>query len=214
MGQYYKVALIKNGEVTPVENTSGAKLMEHAYYNNDFVDSVMSELAFHGPARVAWVGDYANDRYGDIYETKLPDEVFDDVYHTVWDCGETEEDYREYKARLEKLTPEWESRTQKRKYKYLVNHTLKAYVNLETHRKQNKQTSTYYDYLSKKYRTERFCIHPLPLLTACGNGRGGGDYHDKYPGYADVGTWAFDELEVLDKRPLGYHKAKYCFKEE
>ncbi len=38
-------------------------------------------------------------------------------------------------------------------------------------------------------------IHPLPLLTAVGNGRGGGDYHGKCMHL--IGGWACDEIEVL-----------------
>lgn len=37
-------------------------------------------------------------------------------------------------------------------------------------------------------------IHPVPLLTAEGNGRGGGDFH----GQNDlIGTWARDRIQVL-----------------
>ncbi len=39
-------------------------------------------------------------------------------------------------------------------------------------------------------------INPLPLLTACGNGRGGGDYHSQYPDQDKVGIWAGDVLSI------------------
>ena len=41
-----------------------------------------------------------------------------------------------------------------------------------------------------------FKIHPLPLLTAIGNGKGGGDYR----GVNDslVGKWALDLIEIVD----------------
>lgn len=46
-------------------------------------------------------------------------------------------------------------------------------------------------------------IHPLPLLTADGNGRGGGDYRGSM--LADmVGSWKGDLIEVSDKAPEGY----------
>ena len=57
-------------------------------------------------------------------------------------------------------------------------------------------------------------VNPLPLLTACGNGRGGGDYHDCYPDYDKVGTWAFDIIECTDARPEGYEKYEPCFTEQ
>lgn len=59
--------------------------------------------------------------------------------------------------------------------------------------------------------------HPLPLLTALGNGRGGGDYRgineDK------IGSWAWDVLEVVDWGDLdklekeGYRKFEIRFEE-
>jgi len=53
---------------------------------------------------------------------------------------------------------------------FLVNHTKKLIIDC-------------WEYLKLNFRqkTEDWCdgyvIHPLPLLTALGNGRGGGDYH-------------------------------------
>jgi len=64
-------------------------------------------------------------------------------------------------------------------YRFIVNHTKKQYV-------------------------EKLCdIHPLPILTAEGNGRGGGDYH----GDSDyVGAWARDVISVENDEPNGYTK--------
>jgi len=42
--------------------------------------------------------------------------------------------------------------------------------------------------------------HPLSLLTAEGNGRGGGDYR----GSGDVGRWARDIISMEDDIPEGY----------
>jgi hypothetical protein len=57
-------------------------------------------------------------------------------------------------------------------YRFIVNHTKRQYV--------DKEKST--------------VLHPLPLLTAEGNGRGGGDYHG--PRQEDVGIWARDVLSA------------------
>jgi hypothetical protein len=60
---------------------------------------------------------------------------------------------------------------------YIVNHTKKCYVN-----KINVSESE-----------DGWRIHPLPLLTCEGNGRGGGDYR----GASDlIGTWARDLISV------------------
>jgi len=60
-------------------------------------------------------------------------------------------------------------------YTYIVNHTKKVYV--------------------KKGGG----LHPLPILTAEGNGRGGGDYNG--PNMDMVGTWARDVISMEDKAP-------------
>jgi hypothetical protein len=62
---------------------------------------------------------------------------------------------------------------------FLVNHTKKMYVS----------------YASLKGQ-KGWIINPLPLLTALGNGRGGGDYHDNWPCQELIGTWAGDILSV------------------
>jgi hypothetical protein len=45
-------------------------------------------------------------------------------------------------------------------------------------------------------------IHPLPLLTAVGNGRGGGDYHgSRVINQRMVGAWAGDLLTIEESVP-------------
>lgn len=44
-------------------------------------------------------------------------------------------------------------------------------------------------------------IHPLPLLTAVGNGRGGGDYRGDEASLKMVGIWAGDELMIAGEKP-------------
>jgi len=62
------------------------------------------------------------------------------------------------------------------KYRYLVNHTKRQYVD----------------------KTKAGNLHPLPLMTAEGNGRGGGDMHDA-PSF--VGSWARDVISVEEAIP-------------
>ena len=61
----------------------------------------------------------------------------------------------------------------------LVNHTKKLYVR--------------FDELPSN---DGWIVNPLPLLTACGNNRGGGDYLDQYPDFDKVGIWAGHELSI------------------
>ena len=77
-------------------------------------------------------------------------------------------------------------------YKYIVNYTKREYIEIPEN-------------------NDDWVIHPLPLLCADGNHRGGGDYYglneDK------VGIWAYDRLGVTNKRPH-YKKIKVEFKEK
>jgi hypothetical protein len=77
--------------------------------------------------------------------------------------------------------------------KYLVNNTKKIYIDLAEY----KEKSTFDD---------GWCPFPISLLTAIGNGRGGGDYHDCYPNFNIVGSWAYDEIYLTNKLPDGYTK--------
>ena len=55
-------------------------------------------------------------------------------------------------------------------------------------------------------------IHPLPLLTADGNGRGGGDYHDG-DFLSLVGSWAYDHIGAGDEVPDGFEVDTLFFHE-
>jgi hypothetical protein len=74
-----------------------------------------------------------------------------------------------------------------RESRYVINHTKKQFV----------------DKVSVPEITawKGAKIHPLPLLTCEGNGRGGGDFRgiNNY-----VGTWARDLISVESKKPKGY----------
>lgn len=54
-------------------------------------------------------------------------------------------------------------------------------------------------------------IHPLPLLTSCGNGQGSGDYCG--PDEHLCGFWAADRIFVSSKAPEGYSELVVQFKE-
>ena len=67
---------------------------------------------------------------------------------------------------------------------YLVNHTKKEYVDK-----------------TKIPNEDGWAIHPLPLLTCEGNGRGGGDFMGEDPNHL-VGSWARDIITVESIVPL------------
>lgn len=70
------------------------------------------------------------------------------------------------------------------KYRFIVNHTKKLYVDKT---RVNQSTD----------------FHPLPLLTAEGNGRGGGDYRGSSCSEL-VGTWARHVISVEVDLPTGF----------
>jgi hypothetical protein len=81
-------------------------------------------------------------------------------------------------------------------YRYIINHTKKEYVKVPA------------------YEKDKWIIHPLPILLADGNGRGGGDYYGKNNSLA--GTWKFDLISVTDDSAMiksltnqGYNKIKW-----
>lgn len=79
-------------------------------------------------------------------------------------------------------------------YQYIVNHTKKMYVN-------------------KARVPERFecCLHPLPLLTCEGNGRGGGDFRGSHP---LIGSWARDRISVETMYPPDFNELFFDLAED
>lgn len=216
MGQYYKPTLIgrRGGAhwLKPRDYDQFNKLMEHSYIGNDLVNAVLCEIGLR-PTRVAWMGDYAdefyeNHEYGaEPYTQKLPQEKFLKYYESV----------THPKNERSKIRPKplhgfhdledfdgW----------FLVNHTQKIYINLSAYILFNKWKESRKDWKTGKVETWYMCIHPLPLLTACGNGRGGGDYYDCHPDYDKVGSWAFDLIEFTNQVPTDCQQVSYHFTEQ
>ena len=84
--------------------------------------------------------------------------------------------------------------------KYLINNDKKIYLDLEKYH--------------KNCTVDGWCIFPISLLTALGNDRCGGDFHDGNEGYSDVGSWAFDEIYISNTLPDGYTEEEYKFIED
>jgi len=82
-----------------------------------------------------------------------------------------------------------------KKYRYICNHDKKVFIDKENIRKS----------------MNGWKIHPLPLLTCEGNGRGGGDFH----GEDDrIGSWARDRISVESEIPKGFTEMDGTFIEE
>lgn len=86
--------------------------------------------------------------------------------------------------------------------KYLVNHTKQEYLDCDE----------YYKVANGNGRMgDGWVPHPLPLLTAIGNGRGGGDYRGVNQEL--IGYWAWDILQIISFPPADYTKLNLAFYE-
>lgn len=158
---------------------SGLKLMEHSWLGNDFVNGVL-ESVWDDPGRVVWVGDYADDR-GD-FDGRYTEAVYSDVWG---DDGAPELPFDDVPSIHESG--------------FLVNVDRGEYVDLARYAEASGFTPKWGDGV--------WVVHPLPLLTAVGNGRGGGDYHGTNMDM--VGAWAMDVVMFTEDRPSGMAEVDY-----
>jgi hypothetical protein len=167
MGQYYlAVFLAEDGKyirafATPHNYNNGAKLIEHSYVGNTFMDAVEFMLSPRGmfyKSRLVWAGDYAD-----------PEESGDNLHTMAFQA--------EHKMVLI---------NKKTNCRYILNHTKRLFID--------------------KDKLED--IHPLALLTAEGNGRGGGDYHGSDEELC--GLWARDIIS-MESSDNGYTEYVHGF---
>lgn len=196
MGQYYKPCILADKtEETENEKVigwmlshnydNGLKLMEHSWMRNRFVNTFEKLLSSNGgyaKKRVVWAGDYADDENGIIDQ----EGGGVNLYQLCEDNTE--------------LKPKEVKRSY---YRYILNHTTKQFVD-----KTKVPTNYWTDEKGKKWP---FAVHPLPLLTCEGNGRGGGDYHGD--DIENVGIWARHSISVSSKIPWGFIELVVKFKE-
>lgn len=175
---------------------SGLKLTEHSWYGNDFVNGVVERIEGR-PAVVAWVGDYADEEE----DFKGVEGYTPEIYGRVW--PRREGDPRIPEAPFPSVPGRHDDG-------FLVNRTKGLYIDF----------AVYYRAAKAKDGGRWWCIHPLPLLTAIGNGRGNGDYHAwgllscskrSTRNEEMVGAWAMDVLEYAHERPAeGYAEVDYA----
>jgi len=94
----------------------------------------------------------------------------------------------------QKLIPKPLTAKEAREFRYIVNHTKKEFVDKRS-----------------VPSVDGWQIHPLSLLTAQGNGRGGGDFRDEKNKF--VGKWATNIISVEKEAPQGYKEIKPNFVE-
>lgn len=198
MGQYYRIGMKIGGRVISNDRKyTGsdyvmAKLMEHSYIGNWLLDSVAAAIykenrEHNKPVHLAWVGDYA-----DVYNVDEVSNVTNGelAYGDVW--GE------------KPLTPDHVFNRVKHfgyRRRFLVNLDKKLFISFDRYLKNAKENR----------KDTNLTINPISLLTAIGNGRGGGDYEGTHKDL--VGSWAWDRITIGDKAPAGFTELKITFEE-
>jgi hypothetical protein len=212
MGQYYKSVFISENN-KPISSVSsydfgtGAKLMEHSWMKNPFVRFVEKQLMIT-PQRLVWSGDYADNEDPSTLtqmEIKaLADETCQytnsnvikdkgvNLYTLAEIVGKLTHDENvkdKYKHDYKNVAP--------LNARYLINHDKKQFVD---------KTKTPRD-------ADGWQVHPLPLLTCDGNGRGGGDFRGDS---SLVGVWARNLISVTTRKsdiPKGFEELIFDIKE-
>lgn len=178
MGQYYYPTIKKDRaleQFCSLDCDSGMKLTEHSYLGNRFVDAVLSSL-IDEPGRLCWLGDYATKSDFDALGVKEETAKLMLAAMGMF-CSKDSDPENLYLHYADCSPSETASEA------FVVNHSKKEYVDLK---------------LCRKFMPEdRFGmkLHPIPLLTAAGNGKGGGDYYGSNMGM--VGRWCCDEIQLM-----------------
>lgn len=198
MGQYYNLAIgNKNGKNVQIYTPLASKLMEISWFGQRKTPLFAAKEIYKNPSRIAFVGDYAED--DDIQELDLPPSVKRPDIKRIWGKEAPDAPEIEY---LEFFDGD----------KFLVNHDKHKYLDMKKYIINNIQNMDCIHFY--RYMQNHAIIHPLPLLTAIGNGRGGGDYFERYINAEKVGTWAWNLLSLENNPPKNYDEVEFCFIEQ
>lgn len=181
MGQYFKPIILGDKPNNGEQETIKGWMYSHSYDNG-------LKLMEHSWMKNPFVQTFEKQltRRGDHYMSRV---VWGGDYATEEPGVKIIDEGKEYEANLYSLCDdENEIRpdvTSTEDYPYIVNHTKKVFV----------------DKTKVPADADGWRIHPLPLLTAEGNGQGGGDYFGKDPNEI-IGSWARDIISVEKENPI------------
>lgn len=169
MGQYYNPTNIdKKQWLRSHDYNNGLKLMEHSWIENGFVAAIEHLIKEGG----AWYGDrivWAGD-YADNEKRRK-----NNLYTIIG-------------TKKNKIQPDPLERDNE--LIYLVNLDKNEFVDLTKVPVCDAEWMKGSDF--------DWRVHPLPLLTCEGNGRGGGDYHGESP---LIGRWARCRVVIQKEKP-------------
>ena len=187
MGQYYTPVLEKDGLLTRINPSSlhhwpMVKLMEHSWMPNEYL-AVVANRIYKNPLKLVWLGDYGDEDVKRLFPDSPLAKLGGTAEHLVSDdiTDLYESDIDEDGDITFDYTDKW-----------LVNHNSKTAINFND-----------YVELSKSHTIDKeWIINPISLLTAIGNGKGGGDYSGINQNL--VGEWAYCTVSIEDELPEGY----------
>lgn len=189
MGQYFRpVNLDKQEYLLSHDYGSGLKLTEHSWLFNPMVNAVVFSLIPGGQwhrDRLVWAGDYMDEGlFLKVIKGKRKSDL------NLYDCCR-EGDPASCIKRVRPLlldgpVPE-----------LLVNHNTRQYVRLTGLPEEDPTDPGWH-------------LHPLPLLTCSGNGRGGGDFR---AANVFTGKWAGHRVSAEFNIPEGYKEIRPNFTE-
>jgi len=211
MGQYYKpINLDKKQWLYSHSYGNGLKLMEHSWIENNFVQVVENLIkkggAWHGD-KIVWAGDYADGE---------PEHGEANLYNIIGiDANKIQPNFVSEKDVIFAprlgcyLTIEGNKQVEKEN---IAEDNLRFLKNLDTNEfvdmKKVPVSDIYTDDDGKKWY---YNIHPLPLLTCEGNGRGGGDFGGNEKDL--VGIWARQRVIIQKSKPKNCTEIIFDLKE-
>lgn len=176
MGQYYIIVFLnEKDEVIHWISPCGAKLTEHGYVGNETCDMVEYLLSPLGPCYKSRVV-WAGD-YADPEEHRVKEDEEQEERNLYHICTED----------FQNLQYSTQHPGETRLCNYIVNHTDKEYV----------------DKRKRITLGDDSNLHPLAVLTADGNGRGGGDIHSDSD---TIGAWVRHVISVEREVPWSYRE--------
>lgn len=196
MGQYYtpvEILYLNDGTHFIVYSFScqvkglghnGVKLMEHSWWNNEFLTNFCARLYERSrennkETHILWLGDYAE--LDGLSSLEGLSACFARVVQRSW-LKQALQDPNRKEIDIGNTNPDFSLIN-----KFLVNTTKQEFINCTT-------------YYNCNHDVDDWCIYPLPLLTAVGNGEGGGDYFGVNNEL--LGRWAGDALYINDEEPV------------
>ena len=145
---------------------------------------------------------YVGNWYVKEYENSLANEYYNSHFVWVGDYAQPKFDTDVYSMADMWYDNEYEKKKcvvtdydilARKTYEYIINFTKKEFIRIP------------------KEKRGEWIIHPLPLLCADGNGKGGGDYIGTNMKY--VGSWAYNQIGVGNEVPDGFTELTITFEE-